>query len=99
MRTVLLGADTPLPDVAIARQRGQGDAVVISSSVEPAPSFFRDELSQLVREAGAPVFVGGATALRHRREVSAAGAIPLGTELEDGVRLVATMLAREAPRS
>jgi DNA-binding transcriptional MerR regulator len=98
MRTVLLGADTPLPDVAIARQRSQGDAVVISSSVDPAASFFKDELPQLVREAGVPVFVGGTTALRHRREVSAAGAIPLGVELEDGVRLVATMLAREAPR-
>lgn len=98
MRTVLLGADTPLPDVAIARQRSQGDAVVISSSVDPAASFFKDELPQLVRAAGVPVFVGGTTAVRHRREVSAAGAIPLGVELEDGVRLVATMLAREAPR-
>lgn len=98
MRTVLLGADTPLPDVAIARQRSQGDAVVISSSVDPAASFFTDELPQLVRAAGVPVFVGGTTAVRHRREVSAAGAIPLGVELEDGVRLVATMLAREAPR-
>jgi len=55
-------------------------------------------LPQLVRAAGVPVFVGGTTAVRHRREVSAAGAIPLGVELEDGVRLVATMLAREAPR-
>lgn len=98
MRTVLLGADTPLPDVAIARQRSQGDAVVISSSVEPAPSFFRDELPQLVRQAGVPVFVGGSTAIRHRREVSAAGAVPLGVELEDGVRLVAATLAHEEPR-
>jgi DNA-binding transcriptional MerR regulator len=99
MRTVLLGADTPLPDIAIARQRSQGDAVVISSSVDPAPSFFSDELPQLARQAGVPVFVGGSTAIRHRREVSAAGAVPLGVELEDGVRLVATTLAREAPRS
>lgn len=98
MRTVLLGADTPLPDVAIARQRSQCDAVVVSSSVDPAPSFFREELPQLVRQAGVPVFVGGSTAIRHRREVSAAGAVPLGVELEDGVRLVATTLAREAPR-
>jgi hypothetical protein len=98
MRTVLLGADTPLPDIAIARQRSQGDAVVISSSVDPAPSFFSDELPQLARQAGVPVFVGGSTAIRHRREVSATGAVPLGVELEDGVRLVATTLAREAPR-
>jgi DNA-binding transcriptional MerR regulator len=94
MRTVLLGADTPLPDVAIAGRRGQADAVVVSSSVDPAPSFFRDELPQLVREAGVPVFVGGSTALRHPRAIEAAGATPLGVELEDGVRLLASRLGR-----
>jgi len=98
MRTVLLGADTPLPDVALASQRSVADAVVVSSSVDPAPSFFSEELPRLVRQAGVPVFVGGATAVRHQREVSTAGAIPLGVELEDGVRLVATTLAREAPQ-
>lgn len=98
MRTVLLGADTPLPDVALARRRSEADAVIVSSSVDPAPSFFKEELPQLVRQAGVPVFVGGATAVRHRREVSTAGAIPLGVELEDGVRLIATTLAHQAPQ-
>lgn len=98
MRTVLLGADTPLPDVAIARQRSEAHAVVVSSSVDPALSFFKEELPRLVRQAGVPVFVGGATAVRHRREISAAGAVPLGVELEDGVRLVATTLARGTPQ-
>ena len=32
LQTVLLGADTPLEDVAIAQRRSGGDAVVISSS-------------------------------------------------------------------
>jgi hypothetical protein len=62
--------------------------------VDPAPSFFRDELPQLVREAGVPVFVGGSTALRHPRAIEAAGATPLGVELEDGVRLLASRLGR-----
>lgn len=97
MRTVLLGADTPLGDVAIARRRSGAHAVIISSSIDPAPDFLAEALPQLVRQAGVPVFVGGSTALRHRRKVAAAGAIPLGVELEDGLRLVATMLAREAP--
>lgn len=96
LRTVLLGADTPLQDVAIACARGHGDAVVISSSVDPEPSFFREGLPQLVRQAGVPVFVGGATALRHGREIAAAGATALGVEFEDGVCLVASRLAAEA---
>jgi hypothetical protein len=31
--------------------------------------------------------------VRHRRAITTAGAIPLGVDLEDGVRLVATTLS------
>jgi hypothetical protein len=39
-----------------------------------------------------PVFVGGSAAIRHRAAIAAAGAIALGTTLEDGVRLIKTTL-------
>ncbi len=94
LRPVLLGADTPLEDVAIAQQRATCDAVVISSSVDPAPGMLEDSLPELVRRARVPVFVGGLTALRHRQAISAAGATPLGVELEDGIRLIVLALAR-----
>jgi DNA-binding transcriptional MerR regulator len=88
LRTVLLGADTPLADMVVARQRSHGDAIVISSSLDPAPGLLERALPALVREAGAPVFVGGATAIRRRAAIAAAGAIALGNTLEDGVRLI-----------
>lgn len=95
MRTILLGADTPLEDIAIAARRGEADAVIVSSSVEPGADFFSDALPQLVRKAGVPIFIGGSTAERHGRAIEAAGAIPVGVELENGVRLVASRLSRE----
>jgi len=96
MRTVLLGADTPLADVAIALRRSECHAVILSASIEPAPGFLAKALPELVRQAGAPVFVGGSIAQRHGREIAAAGATPVGIDLEDGVRLIAATIAREA---
>ncbi len=93
LRTVLLGADTPFEDLAVAQRRSDSDGVVISSSVDPAPGLFERALPALVRQAGVPVFVGGATAVRHRQTIAKAGATALGVELEDGARLVATKLA------
>jgi methylmalonyl-CoA mutase cobalamin-binding subunit len=93
LQTVLLGADTPLDEIVIARQRSAARAVVLSSSMQPAEGFLSGELPRLVREAGCPVFVGGDTALSRRREISAAGATPLCVPIEDGVRMLKAQLA------
>lgn len=97
MRTVVLGANTPLAELAAARRRSDCSAVVISMSVDPVPPLLEQELPALVRQVGAPVFVGGPGAVRHRRAIAAAGAIPVGTELEDGVRLITATLKRNRP--
>jgi methylmalonyl-CoA mutase cobalamin-binding subunit len=92
MRVVVLGADTPLEDAAMAQRRSGGEAIVISSSIDPTPELFHKALPKLTGELGVPVFVGGGTSVRHRRAVVSAGAIPLGIDLEDGVRLIAATL-------
>jgi DNA-binding transcriptional MerR regulator/methylmalonyl-CoA mutase cobalamin-binding subunit len=93
LQTVLLGADTPLDEVVIARKRSAARAVVLSSSLQPADGFLTGELPRLVREAGCPVFVGGDTAQSRRREIAAAGATPLCVPIEEGVRLLKAQLA------
>jgi DNA-binding transcriptional MerR regulator len=99
LQTVLLGADMPLEEIAVAQRRAQCDGVVISSSMDPAPGLFERSLPKLVRQAGVPVFVGGTTATRHRAAISAAGAIALGSDVEDGVRLIlANLNARKGKR-
>lgn len=99
MRTVLLGADTPLPDVAVACRRSSCEAVVIASSVDPAADMLRESLRELVQAVRVPVFVGGATAVRNRRAIAAAGAVALGSDLEDGVRTILAQLGSPAPRT
>jgi DNA-binding transcriptional MerR regulator len=94
IRTVLLGANTPIEDVAIARHRSGSQAVAISSCVDPAPGFLEEQLPALVGRSEVPVFVGGLTALRHRQAIAAAGAVALGVALEDAVRMIAITLER-----
>jgi DNA-binding transcriptional MerR regulator len=94
MRPVVLGADTPLSEVALARRNSGCDAIVVSASVGPAAEFFEQALPALVRDGGVPVFVGGAAAVHDQRAVTAAGAVALGVDLEDGVRLIAVTLSR-----
>ena len=92
LRVVLLGADTPLEEVAVAAKRGRCDGVVLSSSLEPAPGFFEKRLPALVREAGVPVFVGGSTASRLRAAIFTAGAVSVVGDMEHAVRLIAIAL-------
>ncbi len=80
---------TPFEDLVIAQRHSGSEAIVISSSIDPAPGLLERELPNLVRQAGVPVFLGGATAEMRRPYVAAAGAIPVGTEIEDAVRLIA----------
>lgn len=98
LKVVLLGADTPLEEVAIAARRGRCDAVVISSSLAPAPGLLERRLPALVREAGVPVFVGGGTAARFKAAIAATGAIAVVGDMEHAVRLIAATLGSEGRR-
>ena len=95
LRTVLLGADTPLEDVAMAQRRSGAKAVVISFSMDPAPETLHRALPNLVRRTAVPVFVGGGGAIRLRQAIKSAGATPIGIEPEYGVRRIQAALRRE----
>jgi cobalamin-dependent methionine synthase I len=91
----LLGADTPLEEVAIAARRSRCDAVVVSMSVDPSPGIIEKRLRALVRDAGVPVFVGGGAGSRNKSAIAAAGAVALAGEMEHAVRLIAASLERK----
>lgn len=95
LRPVLLGADTPLPEIAIAQHRSGADGVVVAVAVDPAEGLFERDLPALVAAVAVPVFVGGAASVRNRRAIVTAGAIPLGSDLEDGIRLLGATLFDE----
>jgi DNA-binding transcriptional MerR regulator/methylmalonyl-CoA mutase cobalamin-binding subunit len=95
LRVVMLGADTPLEEVAIAARRSGCDAVVLSMCLDPAPGLLERTLRALVRDAGVPVFVGGPAALSNKGAIGAAGAMTLMGEMEHAVRLIVASLGRK----
>jgi DNA-binding transcriptional MerR regulator/methylmalonyl-CoA mutase cobalamin-binding subunit len=92
LRCVTLGADIPLSELAPAALRGGCRAIVLSSSTDPAPEVLAKGLPELAAQARIPVFVGGQTSVRHADAVVAAGAIPLGADLEAGMRRLQSVL-------
>jgi len=95
-RIILLGANNPLAELAAAHRQAQSDALVISSSVGTVPWIHEGDLATLVRRVKVPVFVGGTTAVVHRKAVVQAGAVPLGTDARDALGIIATNLGSSA---
>lgn len=93
LRTVLLGADTPLTDIALAQRHAACDAIVLSSSIDPLPAFLSEDFPTLVRSVSVPVFVGGVISRQHAKAIAATGAIFLGADIEDGIRRIKERLA------
>jgi DNA-binding transcriptional MerR regulator len=98
-RVIALGADNPLPELAAAQQQTKSNALVISSSVGTVSWVYEGELAALVRRVSVPVFIGGATAVTHRKAIVQSGAIPLGTEARAGLEMLMATLGRAAVRS
>ncbi|MDH4173849.1 MAG: MerR family transcriptional regulator [Betaproteobacteria bacterium] len=96
LRALPLGANVPLAELAHAAKRAACSAIVLSSSVEPAPETLSRELPALVRSAQVPVFVGGLTAERQRAALVAAGALALSTDIDAGVQVIAHALGVRA---
>lgn len=92
LRMVLLGADMPLEELAMAARRSGSAAIVLSSSVDIEPGLLEKNLPELVRRAGVPVFVGGASSQRQHKAIESAGAIALGVELQAGMRVLMSHL-------
>src|SRR5512144_1514971 len=51
MRPVVLGADTPLPEIAVACRRSASDGIVLSMSIEPAAGLLEKDLPSLARDS------------------------------------------------
>jgi DNA-binding transcriptional MerR regulator len=93
-RPVMLGANTPLPEVQrICKSRGF-DAVVLSGTTVDNEQQLREELAHLVSNSRIPVFVGGACSLNNAETMAGAGAIPLGIDSEQGIVTIQKTLAR-----
>jgi MerR family transcriptional regulator, light-induced transcriptional regulator len=97
LHPVLLGANTPLSELAAVAKRARCAAIVLSGSIAPAREVVNVELRNLVAASRVPVFVGGMVSVRSHDSILAAGAIPLGTELSLGAERIRSALASVKP--
>ncbi len=93
-RVVLLGPNTPLGELPPVAARAATQAIVLSGSAEVAAAVIERDLPQLCRAVSIPVFVGGEVADRHPAAIRAAGALPLGDDLNLALRGIDSTLTR-----
>lgn len=92
-RLVYLGADTPFEELTVPVARSKADAILLAGSIDPDASVLNRGLTTLVESVDVPVFVGGKTAVKHNDDIVNAGAIPLGTDISQGIRKMEEMIA------
>lgn len=96
-RVILLGADLPIDELLMAQKRAGADCVVLSSAIESERSMLERDLPLLVQRIGVPIVVGGPGSVRHRDEITRAGALSLGEYIHKGLdRLASILLAKNA---
>lgn len=98
MRIVLLGGDMPLTEITHTVHRARCRAIVLGATIEPRPEVLAQELPALVAAAGVPVFVGGPRAVPDRDAIIAAGAEPLGEQLDRSLKRLAASLGDRRSR-
>ena len=91
-RLILLGADMPLEQMPYVSEHTAVNAVVLSSSAPPPADTLGEKLKTLVANSQCPVFIGGKTADRYHEKIEQAGAIPVGTDLANGLDIIANKL-------
>jgi DNA-binding transcriptional MerR regulator/methylmalonyl-CoA mutase cobalamin-binding subunit len=87
-RIIYLGADTPLDEIAIPVERSESQAVLLSGSLELQAQTLSEQLPTLITRLKVPVFIGGSTAVKYRDAIVDAGAIPLGTDIQQALRRI-----------
>lgn len=92
-RPVILGANTPLEDLPQVVRRAGAGAVVLSGSMTRAEPGLEEGMRRLVAAVEVPVLVGGVASVQLRDLFVRAGAVPLGEDLEHGLRQLDSRLS------
>ena len=91
-RVILLGADLPLEELPTALKRSGAECIELSGSGAGDAALVESELRKLVSAVAVPVVVGGFASVKWRDEIARAGAIPLGEDIDHGLRSLASRL-------
>jgi DNA-binding transcriptional MerR regulator len=91
-RFILLGADLPIEELRAAARHSQARAIVLSATLRETLERQLTALARLTADLDIPVFIGGACTTLLHDEIGRAGAIPLGGDINQGLRLMDTEL-------
>jgi cobalamin-dependent methionine synthase I len=95
-RVVMLGADMPVAQLAPAARHARAAAIVLSSTVAPDTAALARDLRGLCGDVELPVFIGGHASVRLRDTIVAAGAHPLGDDIDVALTQLGSTLAHAA---
>jgi DNA-binding transcriptional MerR regulator len=95
LQLVLLGADTPLQELAATASIANCEAIVLSGAIVPETSVIEEQLASLTKETELPVFIGGLTSVDCCEAIEHVGAVALGSDIGQGLkRLTDTLESR-----
>jgi methanogenic corrinoid protein MtbC1 len=84
-RPVILGADMPLEELAMAAEKTGSDAIILSGLMELPPELIKQDLPALVSAAAVPVLMGGSASVRCLDALRRCGIESLGADAETGL--------------
>ncbi len=94
--TILLGANMPLEELPLIVKRSKSLAIVLSGKAKtPMTKQWMRHLAHLTCEVQVPVFVGGSCSIQSHDDIVRAGATPIGEDVQQALRCVATKLNKE----
>ena len=96
---VLLGADMPLDDLSSTADKAHCEAIVLSGAIEPERIVIERDLARLTDETELPVFVGGFASVDFCNAIERAGAVALGSDIDQGLERLAEILESKANES
>ncbi len=90
---VLLGANMPLEEIPAAARQARCHGVILSGSLDPAPELLARRLPRVVAQTPVPIVVGGSASVRCHDAIRAAGAEPVGDDMEQGIRRISALFS------
>lgn len=95
-RIIYLGANMPTRQIVHVARQAHAQGIVLSGRQVPDPMATLADIAWLAEAASIPVFVGSHFSVQAREPLQAEGAIPLGTDMAVGMRLMESRLHARA---
>jgi methylmalonyl-CoA mutase cobalamin-binding subunit len=97
-KVIYLGANMPIQQIIHVNRASHAVAIVLAGrdAADPGPAL--EDIGWLAAHADIPVFVGSHFSDQAKPKLIAAGAIPLGSNLELGLHVLRSHLGTSAPR-